>query len=162
MDQIWAEFKPDLDPCGAREHHYSAWLIEKNGGRFMDGSTPAMDGFNQPWHCRCAYMNPPYGKEIVKWINKARQEVWLGNAGMVVALVPARTDVRWWQDNVLTGVKRIEFDVTGGFIDRAAMVATQVRFLRGRLKFGDSKNSAPFPSAIVVWGGAAAKGEEGA
>ena len=53
MDQIWAEFKPDLDPCGAREHHYSAWLIEKNGGRFMDGSTEAMDGLNQPWHCRC-------------------------------------------------------------------------------------------------------------
>jgi site-specific DNA-methyltransferase (adenine-specific) len=185
MDRIWAEFKPDLDPCGQRELHYSAWLIEKNGGRFMDGSTEAMDGLKQPWHCRCAYVNPPYGEpehpcrskckkkrcvsrghhitEYISgqpdWIEKAVREVECGNAGMVVALLPARTDTRWWQQYVMTSVKRISLDnlscaLRGAFVDRATMTAEQVRFLPGRLKFGGAKNSAPFPSAIVVWGAA--------
>ena len=148
MDQIWAEFKPDLDPCGAREHHYSAWLIEHHGGRFMDGSTEAMDGLTQSWHCRCAYVNPPYGRGISAWIEKAVQEVACGHAGMVVALLPVRTDTRWWQRRVMTSAQR-------GFPpQKYHMKAHEVRFLPGRLKFGESKNAAPFPSAIVVWAAA--------
>ncbi len=155
MDQIWAEFKPDLDPCGQREHHYSAWLIEKNGGRFMDGSTEAMDGLTQPWHCRCAYVNPPYGPDLRKlWVPKIVREVDSRRAEMVVALLPARTDTRWWQAWVLKSVSRHEAETW------AQMRASQVRFLPGRLKFGDAKNAAPFPSALVVWGTAAATREE--
>lgn len=169
MDQIWVEFKPDLDPCGAREHHYSAWLIEHYGGRFMDGSTPAMDGLTQPWHCRCAYMNPPYGDPLRKfWVPKAVREVECGNAGMVVALLPARTDTRWWQRYVIHQVES-QWELSNNKLARIAKECHPnlllCRFLPGRLKFGESKNSAPFPSAIVVWGSNAAAtkaGREGA
>lgn len=76
-------------------------------------------------------MNPPYGREIVQWVEKARSEAEMG--ALVVGLLPARTDTRWWQGHV------------AGHAD--------VRFLAGRLKFGGTKNSAPFPSAIAVWAG---------
>jgi site-specific DNA-methyltransferase (adenine-specific) len=69
-------------------------------------------------------MNPPYGLEIGKWIQKASQH-------KVVCLLPARTDTRWFHD----------------FIYGKA----EIRFIKGRLKFGGQKNSAPFPSMIVIF-----------
>ena len=72
-------------------------------------------------------MNPPYGREIGRWMKKASEA-----SATVVCLVPARTDTAWWHDYAMQG---------------------EIEFLRGRLKFGDSKNSAPFPSAIVVFRG---------
>jgi len=72
-------------------------------------------------------MNPPYGRVIGDWMRKAYEESQRG--ALVVCLVPARTDTAWWHDYAAKG------DVT---------------FIRGRLKFGDGKNSAPFPSALVV------------
>jgi site-specific DNA-methyltransferase (adenine-specific) len=74
-------------------------------------------------------MNPPYGREIGQWVKKAYNES--RNGATVVCLLPARTDTAWWHDYVLP-------------------MAT-VTFIRGRLKFGDSKNSAPFPSAVAVF-----------
>lgn len=74
------------------------------------------------------WMNPPYS-EIKKWMEKAYTESLDGCT--VVCLVPARTDTAWWHDYALKG---------------------QIRFIRGRLKFGGSKNSAPFPSAVVIFG----------
>jgi site-specific DNA-methyltransferase (adenine-specific) len=74
-------------------------------------------------------MNPPYGKEISKWMKKAYESARDGDA-TVVCLVPARTDTAWWHDYAMKG------DIT---------------FIRGRLKFGNAKNSAPFPSAVVVF-----------
>ena len=71
-------------------------------------------------------MNPPYGRKIGAWMRKA-----LESNTTVVCLVPARTDTKWWHDY--------------------AMKASEIRFVKGRLKFGDSKNSAPFPSAIIVF-----------
>ena len=76
-------------------------------------------------------MNPPYGRGISDWVAKAQQEA-LGGV-LVVGLLPARTDTRWWQEHVQ------------GHAD--------VRFIAGRLKFGNAQNSAPFPSAIAVWWG---------
>lgn len=78
-------------------------------------------------HSRC-YMNSPYGRVIGDWILKAYEESLRG--ALVVCLVPARTDTAWWHDYVSKG---------------------QVHFIRGRLKFGGGKNSAPFPSALVVF-----------
>ena len=72
------------------------------------------------------WMNPPYGREIGKWVEKAYKS----NA-VVVCLVPARTDTKWWH----------EF----------CMKSKEIRLVQGRLKFGGSKNSAPFPSAVVVF-----------
>lgn len=85
-------------------------------------------GLNRKWGSS-TFCNPPYGKGITKWIRKAYGEGLLGKT--IVCLVPSRTDTKWWHDY--------------------CMRARETRFLRGRLKFGDSKNSAPFPSAIVIF-----------
>lgn len=90
--------------------------------------TPAQDGLKQTWVGTC-WMNPPYGREIGNWVCKAHDSARIG--ATVVCLVPARTDTSWWHTWVLK--------------------ASEIRFVRGRLKFGDSKNSAPFPSAVVVF-----------
>jgi len=86
------------------------------------------DGLSQVWDGTC-WMNPPYGREIKAWMSKAYAES--RNPGtVVVCLVPARTDTAWWHDYAMKG---------------------KIEFIRGRLKFGNQKNSAPFPSAIVVF-----------
>lgn len=90
--------------------------------------TPETDGLAQEWTGTC-WMNPPYGGEIVDWVAKARESAESG--ATVVCLVPARVDTGWWWDHCRFG---------------------EIRFLRGRLKFGDSDTSAPFPSAVVVFG----------
>lgn len=89
--------------------------------------TPEIDGLTQDWGGVC-WMNPPYGRAIGHWMRKAYESSQCG--ATVVCLVPARTDTAWWHDYAAKG---------------------EVRFLRGRLKFGGAKNSAPFPSAIVVF-----------
>lgn len=87
--------------------------------------TPDQDGLKQKREGVC-WMNPPYGRKIGAWMEKA-----LSAQTTVVCLVPARTDTKWWH--------------------KYAMKASEIRFVKGRLKFGDSKNSAPFPSAIIVF-----------
>jgi hypothetical protein len=73
-------------------------------------------------------MNPPYGRDIKDWMRKAHQA---SKHALVVCLVPARTDTAWWHD--------------------FAMKADEIRYVRGRLKFGNAVNSAPFPSAVVIF-----------
>lgn len=85
------------------------------------------DGLTQPWDATKVWMNPPYS-EIKLWMKKAYEESQKG--ALVVCLVPSRTDTRWFHDYAMKG---------------------EVRFIRGRLKFGGSKNSAPFPSALVIF-----------
>jgi phage N-6-adenine-methyltransferase len=85
------------------------------------------DGLAQPWQGVC-WMNPPYGRAIGLWMRKAHESHLTG--ATVVCLVPSRTDTRWWHDYAMKG---------------------QIEFIRGRLKFGNAKNSAPFPSALVVF-----------
>lgn len=116
-DELNCEFKFVLDacalPCNAKCRSFF---------------TPAQDGLRQDW-ASSTWCNPPYGREIGKWVRKARLEADRGNT--VVCLLPARTDTRWFHDYVL---------------GRA-----EIRFVRGRLKFGGSKNSAPFPSMVAVF-----------
>ncbi len=88
----------------------------------------ATDGLEQDWMGTC-WMNPPYGDAIAKWVTKAYTAAQGG--ATVVCLLPARIDTGWWWDCCRYG---------------------EVRFLRGRLKFGDATNSAPFPSAVVIFG----------
>lgn len=90
--------------------------------------TPDDDGLAQDWSGVC-WMNPPYGDEIPKWVEKAHDSALAG--ATVVALVPARVDTGWWWDYCRHH---------------------EIRFIRGRLKFGGSQTSAPFPSALVVFG----------
>lgn len=84
------------------------------------------DGLAQDWE-GTVWMNPPYGREIGAWMTKANDAAKHG--ATVVCLVPARTDTNWWHEYA---------------------IQHEVRFVRGRLKFGNAKNSAPFPSAVVV------------
>lgn len=81
------------------------------------------------WAGRC-WCNPPYGRQIGKWVEKAVKEVKRG-VPLVVMLLPARTDTKWFHDYCLPYGK--------------------IEFLRGRLKFGGCENPAPFPSMIVVF-----------
>ena len=98
--------------------------------------TPEQDGLSQPWDGIC-WCNPPYGRDIGKWVRRALFAS-VGGA-TVVMLLPARTDTKWFHDYIY---------------NRA-----EIRFVKGRLKFGNSKNSAPFPSMIVIFRGL--KGGEG-
>ena len=92
--------------------------------------TKADDGLARTWSGVC-WMNPPYGREISLWVRKAH-ESGREPGTVVVCLLPARTDTRWWHDNVIAH-------------------ASSIRFIRGRLRFS-GKGSAPFPSALVVFG----------
>lgn len=85
------------------------------------------DGLSKVWR-GVVWCNPPYGRAIKHWIEKAYHESTYGTK--VVMLIPARTDTAYWHDYAMKG---------------------KIEFLRGRLKFGGHKNSAPFPSAIVVF-----------
>lgn len=92
--------------------------------------TKEQDGLEQTWE-GSVWMNPPYGRTIGLWMRKAYLASLAG--ATVVCLVPARTDTRWWHEYAVKG---------------------QIEFIRGRLKFGGHKSSAPFPSAVVVFDGA--------
>ncbi len=88
--------------------------------------TPEIDGLKQSWDGKVCFCNPPYGREIGKWIEKAATSF-----ATTVMLLPARTDTRWFHEWVLP--------------------QAEIHFLKGRLKFGGAKNGAPFPSMIVIF-----------
>ena len=111
------EFHFTLDVCATSENAKCSKFFTRNE-----------DGLLQEWAGVC-WMNPPYGRAISKWVRKARLSALAG--ATVVALIPARTDTRFWQDDVA--------------------FASEITFLRGRLKFGNSRSGAPFPSAVVVF-----------
>lgn len=90
---------------------------------------PTFDGLSIPWG-KSTFCNPPYS-QLKLWIKKAYDESPLGKT--VVMLIPSRTDTKAWHDYV--------------------MKSSDIRFIKGRLKFGNAKNSAPFPSAIIVFRG---------
>jgi len=117
----------DLDPCSPTPHRATASV------KARVYYTEADDGLSLPWH-GTVFLNPPYGRQLKEWVAKADAEVFCGNARMVAALLPARTDTRYWHQHV-------------------AGIAT-VFFLRGRLTFGSAGAAAPFPSAIALWGAA--------
>jgi phage N-6-adenine-methyltransferase len=94
--------------------------------------TEAEDGLTKSWEGFNSFINPPYGRGIERWIKKAYDESRHENTS-VTMLVPARTDTKYWHSYI--------------------MKADEVYFVKGRLKFGDSKNSAPFPSAVIVFDG---------
>lgn len=108
----------NLDPCATAEN-----------AKCPNFFTQEQDGLRQTWTGR-VWLNPPYGRTIGLWLEKAQQSVRAGDVELVVCLVPARVDTRWWNDYCADA----EFE-----------------FLRGRLRFGGAKNSAPFPSALVVF-----------
>ena len=91
--------------------------------------TIAEDGLKQDWRGETVFCNPPYGRELPLWIENAAKSA--GGGTTVVMLIPARTDTPAFHDYIYN--------------------KAEIRFIRGRLKFGGSKNAAPFPSMIVIF-----------
>lgn len=116
FDKLNKEFKFTLDPCATKENAKCAKYYNEE-----------QDGLSKNWDNERVFCNPPYGREIGKWVKKASE----AKGGVVVMLIPSRTDTRWFHDFILQ--------------------KTEIRFLRGRLKFGGCENSAPFPSMVVVF-----------
>lgn len=90
--------------------------------------TPETDGLAQSWAGRRVWCNPPYGRKIGLWIQKAVAEA--AHAKLIVMLAPARTDTLWWH---------------------AALPTARPVYLKGRLRFVGASSSAPFPSALLLW-----------
>lgn len=118
FDELNAEFKFNLDPCATRENAKCTKFYDKKD-----------NGLIRNWHRMRVFMNPPYGRTIGKWVKKASEV----RGGVVVCLLPARTDTRYFHEYIYKNPR------------------ATIRFIKGRLKFGDSKNSAPFPSMVVIF-----------
>ena len=119
FDELNNEFHFTLDPCSTHENakcerHYT---IEE-------------DGLSQSWGGESVFCNPPYGKGIHRWVQKAWQESCKPNT-IVVMLIPSRTDTRYFHDYILH--------------------RSEIRFIRNRLYFNDGDGRAPFPSMIVIF-----------
>lgn len=124
FDELDREFHFNLDPAATDDNHRcSRYFTEIENGLIQDWTPGPLSG-EPP---SVVFLNPPYGRGIVKWMAKAHEES--GHGATVVCLVPARTDTAWFQKYAF---------------------GHEIRFLRGRLKFGAAKTGAPFPSAIVV------------
>lgn len=122
FDALNAEFGFTLDVCATAEN--------AKCGRYF---TLEDNGLEHNWKGRI-FCNPPYGREIGKWVQKAQWSVQVAEiAELAVLLLPARTDTAWFQDYVLP--------------------YAELRWVRGRLKFGNAKHSAPFPSVVAVYRG---------
>ena len=120
-DVLNKEFHFGLDAAATDENRKcESWYTKKS-----DALNESWSGFGNVW------CNPPYGRGIGAWVEKAYHESVQGVT--VVMLLPARTDTKWWH----------------AYIDGKA----EFRFVKGRLKFGGCKNSAPFPSVVVVFHG---------
>lgn len=120
-DELNLEFRFLLDPCATHDNKKCDFYMTKD-----------IDGLHESWFgYKSVFMNPPYGREIGKWIKKAYEESQRGC--VVVCLLPARTDTRWFHDYCLKG---------------------EIRWIKGRLYHTDQNGKsgrAPFPSMIVIF-----------
>lgn len=115
FDKLNEKFKFTLDVASSEEN--------KKCNKYY---TKKEDGLLQNWDDEIVWCNPPYGKEIGKWVEKASK-----CRSLVVMLLPSRTDTRWFHDYIYQ--------------------KTEIYFIKGRLKFVGAKSSAPFPSMIVIF-----------
>ena len=115
FDKLNDEFSFTLDPCANDTNHKCKKYFTKTE-----------NGLLQNWDDEIVFCNPPYGREIGKWVKKAAE-----SKATVVMLLPARTDTKWFHDYIYE--------------------KAEIRFVKGRLKFGGCKNSAPFPSMVVIF-----------
>lgn len=116
------DFYDELD----REFHFTLDPCPL-GWEKMNPTVRPESGLTRSWDNEIVFCNPPYGRTINQWVKKASE----AKGGTVVMLIPARTYTKYFHE----------------YIYKKA----QIRFIKGRLKFGGSKNSAPFPSMIVIF-----------
>lgn len=117
-DELNREFGFTLDPCATPQNAKCAKFYTKE-----------QDGLAQSWQGERVFCNPPYGRDLRKWVEKAHREA-MGGA-LIVMLIPARTDTAYFHDYIYG--------------------KHEIRFIRGRLHFNESKAGAPFPSMVVIF-----------
>lgn len=127
---MWETPQDFFDALDAEFHFTLDACAVKENAKCEAYYTPEQDGLDQPWTGR-VWCNPPYGRNVGQWVKKAHDTA--SGGGFVVMLLPARTDTRWFHDYIYG--------------------KTEVRFIKGRLKFGSCQNAAPFPSMVVIFGG---------
>ena len=121
FDKLNDEFHFTLDPCADETNHKCEKYFTKED-----------DGLIQCWRGETVFCNPPYGREIGNWVKRCYMHS-VVDCGIAVMLIPARTDTKWFHEYIYNKPN------------------VEIRFIKGRLKFGGSKNSAPFPSMVVVF-----------
>ena len=131
FDELNKEFNFTLDPCAT-----------KKSAKCKKFFTPIEDGLKQDWEGHTVFCNPPYGRQIGKWVKKCYEEGQKPNT-TIVLLIPSRTDTRYFHDYILG--------------------KAQIRFIKGRLTFWDldgkkyinkdfkSMTPAPFPSLLAIY-----------
>ena len=119
FDELNKEFHFTLDPAADETNHKCEKFFTKE-----------QNGLACPWGGRTVFCNPPYGREIGKWVQKAWEEH-TANGNTIVMLLPARTDTKWFHKYIYG--------------------KAEIRFVRGRLKFGGAAWNAPFPSMVVIF-----------
>lgn len=127
---LWSTPQDFFDRLDLKYHFETDVCALPENAKCKKFFTPEDDGLSQLWEGVC-WCNPPYGRDLIKWVRKA-----CFSSALVVMLLPARVDTAWFHDLVLP-------------------YASEYFFLRGRLKFGGSQHAAPFPSMVVVfppWG----------
>ena len=122
FEELNKEFRFTLDPCSDDKNY----KVDKH-------FTIKEDGLLQNWENNIVFCNPPYGRKIYKWVEKCYNESLKENT-VVVLLIPSRTDTKYFHE----------------FLYKKDNV--ELRFIKGRLKFGKSNNSAPFPSLLAIMG----------
>lgn len=112
-----------------KEFHFTLDVCAlPENAKCVDYYTPEQDGLSMPWTGVC-WCNPPYGRQIGQWVRRALFASVSG--ATVVMLLPARTDTRWFHEYIYS--------------------KAEIRFVKGRLKFGGADNAAPFPSMVVIY-----------
>lgn len=125
FDELNEEFQFELDPCTTKDNPLGTPYFY----------TKEDNGLNKFWNYGNVFVNPPYNRAISKWLDKARHEIKYGDRiEYIVFLLPARVDTKWFHKYIYN----LESNA-------------QIRFIKGRLKFTNSMNSAPFPSMIIVF-----------
>lgn len=123
FDKLNEEFGFTLDPCASPQTAKCAKYFTEDD-----------DGLSKDWSGEVVFCNPPYGRALPAWVKKCREEGSKANT-IVVMLIPSRTDTKYFHEHIWHGA------------------ASEVRFLKGRLKFGGCKDAAPFPSLVAVYRG---------
>lgn len=123
----WATPQSVFDELNSEFHFTLDPYADSENAKCAKYFTKEDDGLQQRWNFERVFCNPPYGRVIGDWVRKMAE----GGAEVCVGLLPARTDTRWFHDYIYGNAK--------------------IRFIRGRIKLGGHKNSAPFPSMIVIF-----------
>ena len=127
----WSTPQDFFDKLNDEFHFTLDVCADENNHKCEHYYTKEVDGLSRPW-VGTVWCNPPYGRRISEWVRRAYLSSHIGSA-TVVMLLPARTDTRWFHDYIYNKSN------------------TEIRFIKGRLKFGGCKNSAPFPSMVVIF-----------